>query len=185
VSRLTLSFIAAVLLVIATAGVALAKCPEGSTEEQCQGVVGTLDMSGTLQAGSATEVGFWVHDGGAPVRAISAELIFARVADGTVLRFEAEPNGPEGRYAADVELPAGGTWVMAAEVRGLDGAKFSLPLETLQVTNPPGAPSDGTSPLPTAPFTIPTLGWAALAAALLAGVIGTALIGRRRTATTA
>ena len=183
-SRITLSFIAAVLLVVATAGVALAKCPEGSTEEQCQGVVGTLDMSGTLSAGTSTEVAFWVHDGGAPVRAISVELIFARVGDGTVLRFEAEPNGPEGRYATDVELPAGGSWVITAEVRGLDGAMFSLPLETLQVANLPGAPSDGTSPVPTAPVTIPTWGWAALAGALLAGVIGTALIGRRRTATT-
>jgi len=59
---------------------------------------------------------------------------------------------------------------------------FSMQLETLQVTNLPGAPSDGTSPVPT-PFTIPTWGWAVLGAALLAGVIGTALIGRRRTAT--
>lgn len=32
-SRLTLSFIAAVLLVLTTAGAALAKCPPGSTEE--------------------------------------------------------------------------------------------------------------------------------------------------------
>jgi len=115
VSRLTLSFIAAILLVLATAGAALAKCTPGSTEEQCQGVVANLDMTGTLGAGTATEVGFWIHEGGEPVRVTSVNLVFARVADGTVLRFEALPSGTEGRYAAQVELPAGGSWTMALE----------------------------------------------------------------------
>ena len=93
VSRLTLSFIAAILLVLATAGAALAKCPPGSAEEQCQGVVANIDMTGTLRAGTSTEVGFWIHEGGEPVRVASVDLTFARVADATVLRFEATPSG--------------------------------------------------------------------------------------------
>lgn len=182
-SRLTLSFIAAVLLVLATAGAALAKCPEGSTEDQCQGVVAELDLTGTLRAGSSTEVGVWVHEEGSPVRVIDVDLIFARVGDGRVLHFTAVPTATDGRYAAQVELPAGGSWTVAAEVRALDGYTFSMPLETLQVINLPSAPSDGTSPTPAPPVTIPTWGWAALGAALLGGVIATALIGRRRTTT--
>ena len=182
-SRLTLSFIAAVLLVLATAGAALAKCPPGSTEEQCQGVVANIDMTGPLQAGTSTEVGFWIHEGGEPVRVISVNMVFARVADGTVLRFEALPSGPDGRYAAQVELPAGGSWTMALEGRALEGYTFSLPLETLRVTDLPSAPADDSSPTPAGPYPIPTWGWAALAAALLAVIIGAALMGRRRTAT--
>ena len=182
-SRLTLSFIAAILLVFATAGAALAKCPPGSTEEQCQGVVGTIDMTGTLRAGTSTEVGFWIHEGGGPVQVISVSMVFARVADGTVLRFEATPSGPDGRYAAQVELPAGGSWTMALEGRALEGYTFSLPLETIRVTDLPAAPGDGSSPTPAGPYPIPTWGWAALVAALLAVIVGTALMGRRRTST--
>ena len=182
-SRLTLSFIAAILLVLATAGAALAKCPPGSAEEQCQGVVATIDMTGTLRAGTPTEVGFWIHEGGEPVRVASVTLIFARVADATVLRFEATPSGPDGRYAAQVQLPAGGSWTMALEGRALEGYTFSLPLDTIRVTDLPAAPADNSSPTPAGPYPIPTWGWAALVATLLAVIVGTALMGRRRTAT--
>jgi len=184
VSRLTLSFIAAILLVLATAGAALAKCPPGSTEEQCQGVVANIDMTGTLRAGTSTEVGFWIHEGGEPVRVSSVTLVFARVADATVLRFEGLPSGTEGRYAAQVELPAGGSWTMALEGRALEGYTFSLPLDTIRVTDLPAAPPAGdSSRTPGGPYPIPTWGWAALVATLLAVIVGTALMGRRRTAT--
>ena len=182
-SRLTLSFIAAVLLVLATAGAALAKCPPGSTEDQCQGVVAEIDLTGNIQAGTETTVGLWLsHDGRPLTDTTGVELVFARVSDATVLRFPAAPTGTEGRYEARVELPAGGTWVIATEIRTPDGS-YSMPLETLLVTNLPIAPADDPSPTPTGPYPIPTWGWAVLGAALLAGVIGMALIGRRRTAT--
>jgi hypothetical protein len=110
------------------------------------------------------------------------DLIFARVADATVLRFEAMPSGPDGRYAAQVELPAGGSWTMALEGRALEGYTFSLPLDTIRVTDL-SAPADDSSPTPAGPYPIPTWAWAALVATLLAVIVGTALMGRRRTAT--
>ncbi|MGH2488388.1 MAG: hypothetical protein ACRDFR_02045 [Candidatus Limnocylindria bacterium] len=188
-SRITLSFIAAVLLVLATAGAALAKCPEASTEStdgECQGLFAQLDMTGTLRAGTSTEVGVWVLMDGRPYSGTGVELIFSRGADGTVLRFPAERSGEEARYAALVELPAGGSWTIVAEVRAPDGSVFSAPLDTLRVTDAPAVPADPatpTTPSPNARLTIPTWGWAALAVALLAGIIATAVIGRRRTAT--
>jgi hypothetical protein len=183
VSRLTLSFIAAVPLVLATAGAALAKCPPGSTEEQCQGVVANIDMSGPLQAGTSTEVGFWIHEGDRPVRVTSVNMVFARVADGTVLRFEALPSGTDGRYAAQVELPAGGSWTMALEGRALEGYTFSLPLETIRVTDLPTAPATGTPVSSPAPVTVPIWLGGALVLAMLGGAIGLAAQGLRRPAT--
>ncbi|MGH2462414.1 MAG: hypothetical protein ACRDFZ_02165 [Candidatus Limnocylindria bacterium] len=182
-TRLTLSFIAAVLLVLATAGAALAKCPEGHSEEACQGVIGTLDISGSIQAGAETTVGLWLTDDGRPLTdTTSVELVFASVRDGTVLRFPAVPSGSDGRYAAQVLLPAGGYWSIATEVRTPDGP-YGMPLETRQVTPLPDGPSTGTSVSSPAPVTVPIWGWAALITAIVAGVGGMALIGRRRTAT--
>jgi hypothetical protein len=184
VSRLTLSFIAAVLLALATAGAALAKCPEGHTEEACQGVVGTLDISGNIQAGAETTVGLWLtYDGRAMTDTTSVELVFASVGDGIVLRFPAAPTGSDGRYAAQVLLPAGGYWSIATEVRTPAG-RYGMPLETRQVTPLPAGPATGTPVGSPAPVTVPIWLGGALVIAMLAGVTALAAQGlRRRTAT--
>ncbi|MEX0629505.1 MAG: FixH family protein [Chloroflexota bacterium] len=182
-SRLTLSFIAAVLLVLATSGAALAKCPEGSTEEQCQGMAAEIDISGSIQAGTETTVGLWLTYDGRPVTdTTSVELVFARAADGTVLRFPAAPTGSDGRYTAQVLLPAGGYWNIATEVRTPDGT-YGMPLETRQVTPLPAGPTTGTPVSSPAPVTVPIWLAGALVLAMLGGAIGIAALGLRRPAT--
>lgn len=182
-SRFTLSFIAAVLLVLATAGVALAKCPEGSTEDQCQGMAAEIDTINPIQAGTETEVGVWLTYDGRPVTdTTSVELVFSRVSDGTVLRFLAAPSGSDGRYVAQVLLPAGGYWTIATEVQTPDGS-YSMPLETRQVTPLPVGPALGSPVSSPAPVTIPIWLAGTLVIAMLAGVIGIAALGLRRPAT--
>lgn len=181
-SRFTLSFIAAVLLVLATAGAALAKCPEGSTEEQCQGAAASLDMPGTIRAGAETTVGLWLSYDGRPLDdATSVELVFSRVSDGTVLRFPAAPTGSDGRHEAQVLLPAGGYWTIATDVRTADGS-FSMALETRQVTPVPAGPA-GAPVGSSTPVTVPIWLVGTLVLAMLAGVIGIAALGLRRPAT--
>jgi len=184
VSRITLSFIAAVLLVLATAGAALAKCPEGSTEDQCQGLAASLDISGTIQAGTETTVGMWLAYDGRPLTdTTSVQLVFSRVSDGTVLRFPAAPTGSDdGRYEAKVLLPAGGYWTIATDVRTPDGP-FSVPPETRQVAPLPGGPTTEAPVSSPAPVTIPIWLAGALVLAMLGGAIGIATLGLRRPAT--
>ncbi len=182
-SRFTLSFIAAALLVLATAGVALAKCPEGSTEDQCQGMAAEIDTTNTLQAGTGTEVGVWLTYDGRPVTdTTSVELVFSRVSDGTILRFPAAPSGSDGRYVAQVLLPAGGYWTIATDVQTPDGS-YSMPLETRQVAPLPAGPGTGTPVNTSAPVTIPIWLAGTLVLAMLAGVIGIATLGLRHPAT--
>jgi len=188
VSRFTLSFIAAVLLVLATAGAALAKCPEGSTGDHCQGMAAEIDISGSIQAGTETSVGMWLTYGGRPVTdATSVELVFSRVGDGTVLRFLAAPTGSDGRYEAQVLLPAGGYWTIATEVRTPDGAysdgAYSMALETWQVLPIPEGPATGRPVSSPPPVTIPIWLVGALVMAMLGGAIGIATLGLRRPAT--
>lgn len=182
-SRFTLSFIAAVLLVLATAGAALAKCPEGSTEDQCQGIVGEIDMTGTLQAGDETRVGLWLSYDGRPVTdTTSVELVFSRVSDGTVLRFPATRNGDDGRYDAQVLLPAGGYWTIATEVVTPDGS-YSMALETRQVAPVPAGPATDSPVSSPAPVKVPIWLGGAFVLAMLGGVIALAAQGLRRPAT--
>ena len=180
-SRFTRSLIAAVLLVLATAGVALAKCPEGSTEEQCQGVVAEIDGPASFHAGTEASVSVWLTYDGRPVTdTTSVELVFSRVSDGTVLRFPADSTAEsDGRYTAQVVLPAGGYWTIATDVQTPDGS-FSMPLETRQVAPlPAGAATD--SPVSSAaPVQFPIWLGGAL---VLGGVIALAAQARRRPAT--
>ena len=182
-SRLTLSFIAAILLVLATAGAALAKCPEGSTEEQCQGIAASLDISGTIQAGTETTVGLWLSYDGRPLNdTTSVELVFARVGEATVVRFPAAPTGSDGLYTARVLLPAGGYWTIATEVRMPDGL-YGMALETRQVTPLPAGPATGTPVSSPAPVIVPIWLAGALVLAMLGGAIGIATLGLRGPAT--
>jgi len=183
VSRMTLSFIAAVLLVLATAGAALAKCPEGSTEDHCQGMAAEIDITGSIQAGTETTVGVWLSYDGRPVTdTTSVELVFAHVSDGTVLRFLAAPSESDGRYAAQVLLPAGGYWTIATDVQTPDGL-YSMPLETRQVRPLPAGPATGTPVSSPAPVTIPIWLAGALVLAMLGGAIGLTAQALKRPAT--
>lgn len=181
-SRFTLAPIAAVLLVLATAGAALAKCPPDATEEQCQGLAAEIDMTGGIQAGDETTVGVWLSYDGRPVTdTTSVELVFSRVSDGTVLRFPATRIGSDGRYDAQVLLPAGGYWTIATEVMTPDGS-YSLALETRQVAPLPAGPATGGPVSSPAPVTVPTWLGGALVLAMLGGVIALAAQGLRRPA---
>jgi hypothetical protein len=123
-------------------------------------VVATFDPGGTLTAGTTATVGIWVHEAEVPYVADSVEIVFSRVGDGTVIRVPATATAMVGRYVATVELPAGGTWSLAADVTGPDFAG-SLTLDAIQV-NPPAGGSAG-APSPAPPL-------AALAGILLAAV---------------
>jgi hypothetical protein len=170
------------LLTLTMAGVALGKCQDPNSDEVCPaGMVATFDSGGSLTAGTTETVGVWVHGGEVPYAAEAVTILFSRVGDGTLLRVEASPTDLVGRYVATVELPAGGTWSLAAEVQGADFSG-SLPLDTIQVNPPAAGPvaEPGSAPAPF-PFT-PWLGLAALAA-LAAGLAGAMAMTRRRQAT--
>lgn len=183
-SRFPLAFIAAVLLVLATTGAALAKCPEGSTEEQCQGMAAEIDSPGSFQAGTETSVSVWLTYDGRPVTDTNrVDLVFARVSDGTVLRFPADSTAEsDARYTAQVVLPAGGYWTIATEVQTPDGS-YSMALETRQVSPLPAGPGTGSPASAPAPVTFPIWLGAALVIAMLGGAIALAAQARRRPAT--
>ena len=94
-------------------------------------------------------MGVWVHDGEVPYAADRVAIVFSRVGDGTVLRVDATPTSLVGRWEATVELPAGGTWVLAADISGpdfagsltLDPSRWSRPRH-----HPPGRPRPRAGP---------------------------------------
>jgi hypothetical protein len=173
-SRFLLSLVGATALVLATTGGVLGKC-DHEPEEVCPaGVVATFDPGGTLTAGTATTVGVWVHEEEVPYVADRVEIVFSRVGDGTVIRVPAAPTAMVGRYVATVELPAGGTWSLAADVTGPDFAG-SLTLDAIQV-NPP---ADGSAGAPSPAPPLPVLA-AILLAALAMGVGGGLITMSRR-----
>jgi hypothetical protein len=176
--RVLLSLVAAATLVLAAAGGVLAKCEHPDADGVCPaGMVATFDPAGTLTAGSTETVGVWIHEGEVPYAADRVEVVFSRVGDGTVLRVAATPTSLVGRWQATVDLPAGGSWALAADVAG-PGFAGSLTLDTIQV-EPPVAPPAGPFTSPTGP--IPVQPWVALAAiAALAAVIGGGIMARNR-----
>jgi hypothetical protein len=177
-SRALLPLVAAATLILATAGGVLAKCEHPDADGVCPaGMVATFDPGGTLTAGSTETIGVWIHEGEVPYAADRVEIVFSRVGDGTVLRVPATPTSMVGRWQATVDLPAGGTWALAADVAGPDFAG-SLILDTIQVEPPVAPPAGvpGTSPIPG-----PVLPWLALVAfAALAAALGGLVTRSRR-----
>lgn len=169
-SRVLLSLVAAASLILSTAGGVLAKCEHPDADGLCPaGMVATFDPGGTLTAGSTETVGVWIHEGEVPYAADRVEIVFSRVGDGMLLRVAATPTSMVGRWQATVDLPAGGTWALAADVAGPDFAG-SLILDTIQVEPPvaPPAGAPGRSPIPS-----PVLPWLALVAfAVMAAALG-------------
>jgi len=177
--RLVIPLVGSSMLLAAAAGSALAKCEMPDPPAFCDEVVASVDFGATgatIRAGSETPVRIWVSRGEQPVEATSVALIFARIADGTVVRAEATSSAEAGLWRADVNLPAGGGWTLVAEVDGVDGGPLvRLNLDTLRVREPltppqdPGAPVTPATPInPSTPALPIALLVAGIAAAALA-----------------
>ena len=166
--RLIRSMTAAALLVLLTAGVALAKC--GDDPGPCEGMIVTLDPGGSLGAGGSETVGVFVLRDEQPYDATSVDLTFTRLADGTATHVAAEPTGSDGRWQAAVELPAGGTWTVSAQVVGAEFVE-EFALDPIAVAPPAATPSPA-APGAT-PLTSPLLGAGVLAAVavVLSGLV--------------
>jgi hypothetical protein len=166
------------LLSLGLAGGVLGKCNHDPEVECPAGVVAIIDLNGSMTAGSTETVGIWIHEDEAPYPADGVEVVFSRVGDGTTIRAVAEPTELVGRWEATVELPAGGTWAVAAEVTGPDYVGVHT-MDALQV-QPPAATPAGAAP--TAPIQVmPWLGLLVLAA-VVAGIGGLTAMTRRRQA---
>ena len=149
----------------------------------CEGVTATLDPGGTLTAGGSATVGIWVLEDEQPYQASRVEVVFSRVADGTIVRVAASPAEPNGRWEAVVNLPDGGTWTAAATVQGPEYAG-NFALDTVHVNPPAAAPAAaGTGATTTNAASgpsVPVLPWV-LVLTLAAGLAGALLLARRQT----
>lgn len=169
---------AASILLAATAGMTLGKCDHDQSAEVCQAVTATLDPGGTLSAGGPQTVEIWVLQEDAPYPASSVVAVFARVADGEVVRAEARPSAQEAMWTATVTLPAGGSWTVSAEIDGPEGL-MTRALETVTVAPLVGA-APGTSSLTAALSAPPAPGWlVVVVTAVGAGALGAGLALRR------
>lgn len=168
------------LLTLSLAGGVLGKCNHDPEAECPAGVVAIIDGNGSLTAGTTETVAIWIHEDEMPYLADAVNVVFSRVGDGTTINVIAAQTNLDGRWEATVELPAGGTWAVAAEVTG-PGYSGVHTMDALQVeppaAPPAGAPSGG-SPLPVMPW----LGLVALGA-VAAGIGGLMALTRRRQAT--
>jgi hypothetical protein len=157
----------------------LGKCNHDPEAECPAGVVAIIDGNGSLTAGTTETVAIWLHEEEAPYLADAVNVVFTRVGDGTTINVIAARTDLDGRWEASVELPAGGTWAVAAEVSGPGYAGVHT-MDALQV-EPPAAAAAGTSPSGSAIPLMPWFGLAALAA-LAAAAGGLMAITRRRQA---
>ncbi len=181
-NRTVLPLVAALALVLATAGGVLAKCEH--SPDACEGVSATFDPGGTLTAGGSATVGLWVLEDEQPYDANRVEIVFNRVADATVIRVAASPAELDGRWEALVDLPEGGTWTVAAVVQGPEYAG-TFTLDTIQVRPPVAAPAAAAGQTSSAATlaSIPVLPLI-LMLILAIGLIGAVLVSRRQTAIT-
>ena len=160
--------LAAAVLTIATLAVA---APAGAGGW----AVTTLDpLDGAPVAGEPFEVGFTVRQHGKTPISLDDAGILVTAPDGTVTRFEAQPDGVVGHHTATVVLAAGEvTWAVD------QGWFADQELGTLTVAGSATAagPSDDSG----SPWTVPLF----VAAALLGGLgladLGRGLVARRRT----
>lgn len=179
IRRILIPLLGSGLLLAATAGSAFAKCEGPNPPEFCKSVAVDLSIGGgggTLQAGINETVAINVSLGEQPYDATDVVLTFARVADGTAVTVPATASVRPGLWTADVLLPDGGSWTVVVKVVTPDGTESMVPLNTIQVRQPPALPPT-TTPVtpPAAPPTPPilpiALGLAGLAAAGLLGLV--------------
>lgn len=188
IRRLLIPLLGGSLLLVATAGSALGKCEMPNPPAFCSQVVASVDFGssgGTLRAGIESPLRIWVTRGEQPADATGVTLVFARIADATVVRAVAQPAGEAGLWRATVELPKGGGWTLVAELDGVESGFQRLSLDTIRVQEPlkpptqqPPTPAQPTTP---APPSIPALPIALLFAGLAAaGLVAFELRGRPR-----
>jgi hypothetical protein len=173
IRRLLIPLLGAGLLLATTAGSAFAKCEGDNPPEFCKSVAVSLNVGGggVLQAGTLEAVTIDVSLSEQPYEVTSVLLSFARVADGTTVLVPATASVRPGLWTAEVLLPNGGSWTVAAEIVTPDGVESSVALDTMQVAKPPAAPPSTMpiTPPPAAPPILPILlGFAGLAAVGLA-----------------
>lgn len=171
IRRLLIPMLGASLLLAATAGSAFAKCEDPDAATRCEEVMASVELggTGTIHAGSSTPVTIGVSRGERPFEATSVALVFTHLADETVVSVDARASGEPGMWLAEVELPAGGVWSLAAWV---DGAAVQKNVDLLRVSGsltPPVTPATPVLPI--------LLGFAGLAAV---GLAWRALRARRR-----
>ncbi len=190
IRRLLIPLLGGSLLLIATAGSALAKCEGPNPPAFCSQVVASVDFGSggqSLRAGIESPLRIWVTRGEVPAEATGVTLVFARIADSTVVRAVAHPSGEAGLWNATVELPKGGGWTLVAELDNVEGGLQRLSLDTIRVQEPlkpptqqPPTPTQPTTP---APPSIPALPIALLFAGVAAAVVvASELRGRSRRA---
>jgi hypothetical protein len=162
IRRLLIPLLGAGLLLAGTTGSAFAKCENPDAAARCEDVLASVEFggTGTIHAGSETPVTIGVSRGERPFEATSVALVFTHLADETVVSVEARASGEPGTWLAEVELPAGGVWSLAAWV---DGVAVRKDVELLRIREPVTPPVT-----PTTPVLPIVLGFAGLAAAGLA-----------------
>jgi hypothetical protein len=189
IRRLLIPLLGSGLLLAATAGSAFAKCEGPNPPDFCKSVAVSLNSGGgegTLQAGTRETVTIDVSLAEQPYEVSDLTLVFARVADGTAVTVPAVASVRPGLWTADVLLPDGGSWSVAATIVTPDGVESTMPLDLIQVRKPPALPPSTTPVTPPAAPPVPpilpvALGLAGLAAAALLG-LGMRDRMRRRTA---
>ncbi len=177
IRRLLVPLLGSGLLLAAGAGSALAKCEGPNPPDFCSQVVASIDFGSagaTARAGIETPVRVWVSRGEQPTEASGITLIFARIADATVVRAEAQPSAEAGLWRVNVNLPRGGGWTVVAEVTQVDGTLVRLNLDWVLVATGPSAPR--VAPL-AAPISPAPPAWPI--ALVLAGVVASGLLAVR------
>jgi hypothetical protein len=186
IRRLLIPLLGSGLLLAASASSVFAKCEGPNPPAFCKEVAVSLNTGGpgAMHAGTLETVAIQVSKSEQPYEAEAVTLTFARVADGTAVRVAATATPVDGMWTADVNLPAGGSWTVVAEVVGAEGSESTVSIDTIQVFRP-AAPPPSTTPVtpPVAP------GPPVLPIALLSGLAAAAAAGwmildrsRRRTA---
>jgi len=183
--RLVIPLLASSMLLAAAAGSAVAKCEGTDPPEFCKEVMASVEYGtgASLRAGSDTPLRIWVSRGEQPIEATNVALVFARIADATVVRVEATGTGQAGFWRADVNLPAGGGWTLVAEIDGVDGGPLvRLNLDTLRVREPLTPPHGPAPPVnPSTPIdpSTPVLPIVLLVAGIAAAALGAAALRER------
>jgi hypothetical protein len=177
IRRVLVPLIGSGMLLVATAGSALAKCEGPTPPEFCKSVAVSLNIGGegTLQAGLRETVTIDVSLSEQPYDAASVVLTFARVADGDAVVVPATASVRAGLWTADVLLPDGGSWTVVAQVVAPDGTETVVPFSTIQVAKPPALPPSTTPVTP--PPTNPTSPILPIALGLM-GIAGAAIVGQ-------
>lgn len=160
--RLLVPLLGSTLLLAAGATTALGKCEGPNPPTFCSEVVASLDGGGTataFRAGDPTDVNVVVSQGEQPFEARSVTLTFSRVADGAVLTVPATRTTTAGMWHATVNLPAPGSWTIAADVTEPQGGTRQVAVLTIQAAEPrPASPAAK----PVTPPVSPLIPWVIL-----------------------